>query len=267
MDGVTAPAPEVKPPLPLYGDPRKRRVLLAVALAWAVLLATAGIWYSFHGRPTAREQTTIAQAQPVVDRAIENVIRAAGAAALPAVSGFEKVSDCHVTLVRGGVTYERTVWLYTTVGTEPALLDRIAANLPGGYYAHAHHQPEAAVHTLTADAGYFVTVNGTTSAAGLVTVRAGTGCRTPGQLPAADPTTGPAADPLGISGAWRVHTLPCGLRTVEVTGPAARPLRTLPRAAVAVVSTDDVYADRSGRAAHTDGGTVTLSATTGTCGG
>ena len=79
MDGVTA-SPYISypaPPPPPYGDPRKRRILLAVAAAWGLVLATTGIWYSLHGRHTARDQTTIAQAQPTVDQAITAVVRAA----------------------------------------------------------------------------------------------------------------------------------------------------------------------------------------------
>jgi hypothetical protein len=243
---------------------RRRRALLAVALAWGMLLVAGGIWYSFHGRATAREQTTVAEAQPVVDRALEDVVRAAGAAAVPAVFGFEKVSDCHVTPIRSGATYERALWLYTAPAGAPDLLDRIAAGLPSGYDPEVHHTPGGTPHTLTADAGQFVTVNATAEAAGLVTVKAGTGCRTLGHQPAADPTSAPGPDPLGVSGAWRVHTLPCGLRTVAVAGPSTRPLSALPHAD-AVIATGDVYADRTGLAARADAGTVTLSATTGTC--
>jgi len=259
MERVTAPDPPAPPAAPAR-DSRRRRVLLAVALVWGLVLATVGIWYSFHGRPTAREQTTIAQAQPVVDRAIENVVRAAGLAAVPAVFGFGKVSDCDVTPIRGGVRYERTVWLYTAAGGEADLLDRIVDGLPARYKAEAHGTP----HTMTADAGFFVTVNGSIPVPGLVSVKAGTGCRTLGHQPAADPTTAPGPDPLGVRGAWQVHTLPCGLRTVAVAGPATRSLSTLPHDG-AVVATGDVYADRTGLAARTDAGTVTLTTTTGTC--
>jgi hypothetical protein len=239
-------------------------MLLAVAAAWGLLLATTGIWYSFHGRHTAREQTTIAQAQPTVDQAIERVVRAAGASAVPAVFGFDKVSDCQVTPIRGGAKYERMVWLYVPVAGEPALLDRIVAGLPAGYRARAHHSPGGALHTLTADAGDFVAVNGSVPVPGLVSVKAETGCRTLGHEPAADPTTAPGSDPLGVTGVWRLHALPCGLRTAAVAGPATKSVSTLPRTG-AVVATADVYADRAGLAAHREADTVTLTTTTGTC--
>ena len=251
----------IPPPAP----PRPRhRVLIAVALAWGLVLVTTGIWYSFHGRPTAREQTTVAQAQPVVDRAAGAVVHAAGTAAVPAVFGFDKVSDCDVTPLRGGVKYERAVWLYTTAGGEPDLLQRIADALPGRYKAQVHHPADGGLPTLTADAGFFVTVEGSIPGSGLVTVEVGTGCRSLGHQPAADPSAPPGANPLGVSGGWRVHTLPCGLRTVAVTGPAARPFSVLPTGG-AMVATKDVYANRSGLAARVDAGTVTSTTTTGTC--
>jgi hypothetical protein len=269
MDGVTAgpyvsyPAPP--PPSP-YGTRRGRRILLAVAAVWGLVLATTGIWYSLHGRHTARDQTTIAQAQPTVDQAIAAVVRAAGASAVPAVFGFDKVSDCKVTPIRSGAKYQRVLWLYVPVDAEPALLDRVAAGLPAGYHAKAAHSPGNALHTLTADAGNYVAVNGSVPGPGLVSVKAETGCRTLGHAPATDPTTAAGTDPLGVTGDWRLHSLPCGLRTATVAGPATRPVGGLPKAA-AVVATDSVYADRAGLGAYRNADTVTLTVTTGTCAG
>jgi hypothetical protein len=254
-----------EPPAPRAPvDPRRRRVLIAVAVVWGVLLAVTGIWYSFHGRATAREQTTIEAARPTVDEAVQNVVRAAGASVVPAISGYGKASDCAVTPVRSGVTYQRIARLYTPVGSEAALLDRLAAGLPGSYHAQAHHSPGGAVHTLAADAGNFVVVNGSVALPGLVEIVADTGCRPLGNAPAVDPTGGPVGNPFGVTGVSRVHSLPCGLRTVEVHGGAVRPLNGLVGSGV-VVSTADVYADRSGVAARTADGGVTVTVTTGSC--
>jgi len=265
-DDIPMPASSAPPPPSPYGTRRNRRILLAVAAVWGLVLATTGIWYSLHGRHTAREQTTIAQAQSTVDQALTAVVRAAGASPVPAVFGFDKVSDCKVTPIRSGAKYERVLWLYVPVAAEPALLDRIAAGLPAKYRAQAHHSPGNALHTLTADAGDFVAVNGSVPGPGLVSVKAETGCRTLGRLPATDPTTAAGTDPLGVTGDWRLHSLPCGLRTATVAGPATRPLSGLPRAG-AVVATDTVYADHTGLGAHRDAETVTLTMTTGTCTG
>ena len=278
MDDVTTPdAPPdygpylpYRPPPPLpVPDPRKRRVLIAVTVVWALLLGVSAIWYSWHGRPTAREQTTIASAEPTVTEAIQAVVRTAGASVVPAFSGFEKVGDCAVTTVRSGMEYRRVLWLYTPVGSEPALLDRLADGLPDRYAARTFHSPGGAVHTLSADAGNFVMVSGTVLLPGLVRVRAETGCRTLGDLRSTDPTTTPGENPLGenplgVAGSWRSHTLPCGLRTVMVTGPASRSFSALPGTGL-VVSTPQVWAAKDGRAAHTESGQVTWTVTTGTC--
>jgi hypothetical protein len=262
MDGVTIPAPppELASATPPGHSRRTRLVLLAVAGAWALLLATTGIWYSLHGRPTAREQTTVAGAQPTVDRALEDVVRAAGTSVVPAVFGYDKVGDCAVTAVRGGVRYQRTLWLYVPVNEELALLDRITTGLPGRYQAHLDRD----LRTMTADAGDFIAVDASVPVSGLVKVTATTGCRTLGHPPPTDPTTAPGSDPLGVTGAWHVHALPCGLRTAAVAGPAQRPLRTLTPDG-ALVATPEVYADRTGLAAHREPGRVTLTRTTGAC--
>jgi hypothetical protein len=275
MDGVTTPdapptygpyLPYEPPPPPPAPDPRKRRVLIAVTAAWALLLTVSAVWYSLHGRPTAREQTTIASAEPTVTRVTQEVVRAvAGTSVVPAFSGFEKVRDCDVTAARSGAEYERVLWLYTPVGSEPALLDRIADGLPDRYDARVFHSPGGAVHTLSADAGNFVAVTGSVLLPGLVRVRAGTGCRPLGSPPSADPTTTPAENPLQVNGSWQAHTLPCGLRTVVVTGPAGRSWSTLPGSG-SVVSTPEVWAGKDGRAAHIESGKVTWTVTTGTCG-
>jgi hypothetical protein len=267
MDGVTTPdtyLPYELPAPPPPPNPRRRRALIAVTVAWALLLTVTGIWYSFHGIPSAREQTTLARAEPVATEAIEDVLRAAGTAVVPAVSGFEKVGDCDVTSARRGERYRRQLSLYTAPGSEPALLDRIAAGLPGRYRARAFHSPAGAVHRLTADAGYYVAVTGSVTVPGLVTVVADTGCRTPGRPGAADPTVDPGPNPLGVTGTWYRHDLPCGLRTVGVSGPADRPLTGLPRDAT-VVASADAYGARDGRAARRDADIVTWTITTGTC--
>ena len=261
MDGVTpTPLAFPAPPQPPGHSRRTRRVLLAVAAAWGLVLAVSGIWYSFHGRATAREQTTVSGARLVVDTAIGYAARAAGGSAVPAVFGFDKVANCDVTPIRAGERYARELWLFVTADGTGPLLDRLVAGLPASYHAKAYH----AAHTMSADAGDFVALDAKVLAPGLVSVTADTGCRPPGQPPAADPTTRPGADPLGIDGTWRVHTLPCGLRTATVTGAAQRPVSALPRADT-VVATDDVYADRTGLAAYNDGSLVTVATTTGTC--
>jgi hypothetical protein len=268
MDGMTPQETYLPYPPPTPPDPpmsrKARRTLVAVTSAWVLVLLVSGILYSLHGRPSAREQTTIARAEPIATQAVEDVVRAAGPSVVPAVSGFDSTGDCDVTAVRRGVRYQRTVSLFTPPGTEAALVDTIVAGLPDRYDAAAHHSPGGALHTLTADAGYYVAVTGSVVSPGLVTVRADTGCRTLGAPIGADPTTAPGDNPLDVTGSWYVHALPCGLRTVAVSGPAAKPLAGLPQAGV-VVSTKDAYATRDGSTARLVNGAVTWTRTTGTC--
>ena len=65
--------------------------------------------YALHGEPSVREQTTIGNARPVVDRAIVDVVAAAGAGPVVAVSGFDRVRSCKITPVRSGVEFRRDV--------------------------------------------------------------------------------------------------------------------------------------------------------------
>ncbi|MGC1214784.1 MAG: hypothetical protein WA890_26440, partial [Micromonospora sp.] len=71
MSGAVHPgyAPPTGPDQPA---PRRRwlRWLLAATVAWALLLAVL-TWFSVHDDPpTVREQRTLAEAGPVVDRAV-----------------------------------------------------------------------------------------------------------------------------------------------------------------------------------------------------
>jgi hypothetical protein len=252
-------------------------VLIAVSVTWGVVLAATGVWYALHGSSTAREQTTIAQAQPTVDRAVEDMIKAAGGSVVPAVSGYQKVADCDVTAVRGGAEYQRLLWLYTTPDSEAALLDRVSGGLPARYRARTYQSQPTNAHVLTADAGDYVRVDGTVDRPGVVRIATGTGCRSLGHRPATDPTAVPAPGDrvpvdaalrtLGVTAAgWATHVLPCGVRTVEATGPLAHPLTAL-RSAGSLVDRPDVHADRAGLAVRVDGSTVTASVTTGSCGG
>lgn len=310
MDGVTAPdAPDHAKvwssvdwyslpgqPAPPAPASRRRRLVTVLVVAWVLALVGAGVWYSFHGSPTVREQTTIASAQPRVDEAVGRVLAAAGTGPVPAVSGYEKTEDCRVTPVRAGARYERSVRLYTRVGGERALLGRIAAGLPGGYQAKLHRD------SLVADAGYYVAVVGAVEQPGVVQVIASTGCRPLGHAPAIDPAgEPPAADraaidqvlhALGVGTVqWSTHTLPCGVRTVEAITPT-RPgsLLAALHPADAVLGSSDAVAYRQARpgtvsgaatpdassstnpggsgtavAALRDTGGLTVTATTGSC--
>src|SRR5262245_12522739 len=119
------------------GPKPARPWIVAVVVAWTALLAGGIVWAVRRGEPTAREQTTVAQARPVVDRAAAQLATAAGSdgLAVVAISGFERAGTCSVTVVRSGVRYHRVVTAVVQPGTELELLRRVAARLPASYRA------------------------------------------------------------------------------------------------------------------------------------
>lgn len=278
MTVPVAPTGTPYAPPPPAPRPRRRRLIIAVIVAWSLALIVGGVWYSRTGAPTERDQTTIAQALPVVDQAVAAVLRAAGPEPVPVLSGFEKSSDCRVTPVRHGAKYQRTLWLYTGRGDERALLDRIAAGLPAGYKARAAGTSNP---TLFADAGLYVAVNGTVPEAGGVRIVVATGCRVPGDIPATPDPTGvpqPADRSLidqlarttgGTATDWHTHRLPCGARTVEASISGARPAvltSLLPAGRPTVLARDDLVAlhwDGAGLVLRGDSGELTVAQTGG----
>jgi hypothetical protein len=233
---------------------------------WVVALVIGGGWYALHGEPSVREQTSIGNARPVVDRAIVDVVAAAGGGPVVAVSGFDRVKSCKITPVRSGAEFRRIVNLYTSPGTESAILHMIASGLPARYDAQAG---SSARLTLDADAGDYVAVDGTVPAPGVVRIEADTGCRrdsgsgaTVGEpaSPAGSPAAAALPPVLGALGRpalsyATVANLACpsggSLRSVQaVLPPGSAPaslasaLRTL--AATPAAASRTTYAFRSG---------------------
>jgi hypothetical protein len=177
-----------------------RRWVIVGAVAWAVVLAGAAAW-SFHkGEPTVREQRTIAQASPVVDRATGEVVAAVfDANAVVEISGRRLRAGCRLTPTWTGAELDRSVTIRTTEAEAPALLDRIAGRLPAGYGAGVRHNDVGGVHRLRADAGEFVAINGALTSPGVVSVSVRTGCRPPS--PEFDAETDESAGRLSTAGA------------------------------------------------------------------
>jgi hypothetical protein len=258
--------------------------VVAIGVAWAVILVAGVVWSVWRGAPTAREQTTVAQARPVVDLASARIAAAAAADdAVVAVSGFERTDACSVTVFRSGARYQRVVTVAVATGAEEAVLRRVAAGLPPSY--------KAAVTTVTGlklrgDAGLFVALTGTVGEPGRVRFVADTGdCRPEGDLPPADserprPAThvDDAFTRLRVAPeAWARHEIACpgggAMSTVEGTGRE----NDLPDAIDAgmgrreglVVATPDLYAYRAGTVdvmVRIEGSRLVVSATT-RCGG
>jgi hypothetical protein len=223
-----------------------RRWLVAATVAWVVVLVVGAVWAVAYGRPTAREQTSITQARTTVDAAVGRLAAAAAAdpGSVVAISGFELVGSCRITVFRSGVRYQRTVTVLSALGAEPAVLQRVATTLPAAFRAQLR---KGSLPRLTADAGDFVAITGEVRRAGEVRLIADTGCRTDegASQVQADPTP-EGVDPgtsarapvdavltaLGAHGAqWHFYRVPCPsgtgpLSTVEAIAdrPAPGPL-------------------------------------------
>lgn len=257
------------------------RWLVVATVIWGVALLVAGVIYARDGKPTVRGQTTIVGAEPVVDRAILAVATAAGAGPATRLGGFEKVSDCHITPVRAGVDYARTITFYTVPGTESTLLRTIATGLPRSYDAASG---PGEILDLHADAGDYVGVVGAGPAPGVIEIRADTGCREAGgaiqSLPApgstalaptqavlatlgVQPTSTSQAQITCADGTSTMRTAAVHVAPGQVPGPLGAALASL--APKPVASTANLFAYRSGATdvvATQDSDGLTVSATT-----
>jgi hypothetical protein len=181
---VTGPvaAPPHTPPS------RRGRWLVAVVVAWAAALGVLAYVSVRNDPPTVRDQRTIGEARPLVDRAVGELAVAAGSDGVLSISGYEVTGGCRITPFRSGETLERDVTIYTAETDAPALLDRIAERLPRSYEAGVRHGQEH--DTLRADAGEFVSVRGGVTAPGVVILTVDTGCRPTASLGAEAPAPG-----------------------------------------------------------------------------
>jgi hypothetical protein len=156
----------------------RRRWLVAVVVAWALVLVGAAYLSSRRDPPTVREQRPIEQAAPVVWGAAGRLAAAAGGpGAVVEMTPSRLTRGCRLTTAREGATLELGLRIYTATADAPALLDRIAQTLPGSYRAQVRHGKDETAPTFRADAGEFVGVRGGVSEPGLVTLTVATGCR------------------------------------------------------------------------------------------
>ncbi|WP_416902227.1 hypothetical protein [Micromonospora echinospora] len=260
--GYAPPSGPPSPPAP--GWPRW---LIVATLLWALLLA-ALTWLSVRDDgPTVREQRSLAQAGPVVDRAIGDLVAAAGPDALVELTPPVVERGCRVTPFEDGGTLERVAELRLTGGEPRALLDRVAEALPDRYRATVMLTREGT--RLRADAGEFVTVRGQETEEGTVRFTADTGCRPLGSGYEATPVTGADAESDAVTGALRalgrpateeadLVAAPCpdggSARTVRaVAGPGSAATPTSAAAVLAplatgpaLVDTPELYAYRAG---------------------
>lgn len=173
------------------GPGRRRRLLIAAATVWGVLLLGLAFLSARDGEPTVREQRSLAEATAVVDRAVADLVSAAGPSTEVEGTGRETRTGCRISLIRDGAALTATLDLRAPDADPEALLDRISRDLPERYRAGVRSTAgEGGSPTLRADAGGFVTVRGRVSGPDTVTLTLETGCRPyTGTIP-----TGPSGD-------------------------------------------------------------------------
>jgi hypothetical protein len=259
----------------------KRRWIVTGVVAWAAVVGGFALYSSKSDPPTAREQTTIADALPTVDAALGRIYAALDpASSVAALAGYRRTeASCRVTTAREGTRFSRELMVYVKQDSEAATLDRVKSALPGAYQANVVHS--GPTDLLSADAGNYVAVRGTVTEPGVLRFTADTGCRvqkaevteaTPQSQNANRAPVQAVLDTLGTPASqWRTHRLTspdCGsLWTVEAVtssdGTAAR--RTVPASAI-VLDSAKGFAYRAGSAGvalRTDGSSLVVSSTAG----
>ncbi|RLP96791.1 hypothetical protein [Micromonospora sp. CV4] len=218
--GPAAPAPA-----------RRRRWLLVATAIWAVLL-TVLVWTSVRDDPpTVREQRSLDQAGPVVDRAVGELARASGAAGLLELGPARVESSCRVTPFADGARLRREVGVLAAVGTERDVLSGIADRLPTSWQAGVG--PGLEGPELRADAGEFVAVEGRPTGDGRIRLTVDTGCRPVGSGYAPPPVTDAGPEAAALTAALRALGRPADAAPEVVTAPCpggvlARTARSTP---------------------------------------
>lgn len=238
---------------------KRKRLWITVGLAaWAVFLVAAGAWSARNGKPTVREQTTIVQALPTVDRALAAVVAAAaGPRAVVGVGGYEKTESACEAGNQTGERYQRVATVYVVPGTEGDLVDRVAAGLPRDWEASVRHRD--GLHALRADAGFYVRLTGAVTGVGELRFTADTGCRRRGGTVPRPPTAGSPPNPadvltrLGVRGADEMSfAVRCGSKsdlsaiTVSAPRPSGPLAGALPGGAEPIVKRDDLLVFATG---------------------
>jgi hypothetical protein len=199
-------------------------------VAWILVLAGSGTWAILNGPPTDREETTVAQALPVVNQAAVDLVAAIGLKrdAVAVMSNLTFAGPCRVSQARPGVRYVREVDAYYSSTDPPAgLLDDVAGRLPARYRATV--SPPGTPVRFFADAGLYVAINGVLTGPGSAKFVIDTGaCRVAGNLVTPgtvtpDPQVAAPFDP--VLQALRLSAGP--VTAYEVACPAGPPLTTV----------------------------------------
>ncbi|MCX4389240.1 hypothetical protein OG777_20235 [Micromonospora peucetia] len=281
VNGVQAAgqAPPTGPDRPASAR-RWWRWLLAATVAWAVLLG-ALTWISVRDDPpTVREQRSLTEAGPVVDRAVGELVAAAGDTAVLTPPVVDR--GCRVTPFADGADLSRGVDVFVATGGERTLLEQVADRLPADWRAGVRATSDGP--RLRADAGEFVTVSGRVEGDGRVRLTVDTGCRPVGDGYAVPAIGAAGAEADALAEALRTLGGPAGpapepvaapcpgggtartVRSAGVPAPASPAAALAPVARVPVLDGPQAYAYRRGPVtvvADLSGDRIVLSATTG----
>ncbi|MEU7927159.1 hypothetical protein [Micromonospora sp. NPDC049107] len=219
--------PSSSDPAPPAPARRGRRWLLVATVLWALLLAGL-TWMSVRDDPpTVREQRTLAEAAPVVDRAVGELARAAGTTGLLELGPARVSAGCRVTPLADGARLRREIAVLAPADTGRAVLTGIADRLPASWRAGVG--PGLDGPELRADAGEFVAVAGRPTGDGRLRLTVDTGCRPPGAGYDPPPATAVGPEAAALTAALTALGRPTGSAPDLVTAPC--PDGTLARTA------------------------------------
>jgi len=179
MAAVSLPAaPAYVPPPPPERRPT-RWWLVAIVVAWALVLTGLAVWSVREDPPTVPEQRNIAEALPVLHRAAGAVVQAAdGPDRVIEIGAVTYDRECGLTPVRGGVEAIQDVTVRVRADEAFGVLDSIERGLPAAYEPAIRHNREDTRHVLRADAGEFVGIEADVEAGSTsFSLRISTGCR------------------------------------------------------------------------------------------
>jgi hypothetical protein len=185
-------------------------VLIVVVAVFAALAGAAAVWWRWDTGRQPRVGDVVAR----MNRAVADVVVAAGPDAAFAVSPVVRSTQCRLGFLRQGGIFTAKADLYTDPGAEDALITAITGRLPAGYAATRGPQV-AGVSPLRATAGTAVTVAVQRVSPGWLSVTARSGCSLGTATPPAAAATGTGV--TALTGLLRqLGTAPASLTEQQV---------------------------------------------------